>query len=508
MRRPWSRTVPDGAWDVVVVGSGIAGLTTAAMLSKKGLRVLVLEQHHTPGGLIQTFTRGPFRFDTGLHVLGELEPDGLPARLFDALSDGAIRFASLGPLVDRLHTDAGIIDLPAGAAAVAEALEARFPGSRRGVRAYLDAAERGSRDAGLALLARHLPSAMGGVLDGQSVARGEQILARTAEDWLDEWLPAGPVRDVLAVRGGYHGTPLGQASAGAHAAVTHHYTAGAWTPVPDARTITRGLCGTVARAGGWTAVGQPVVAVDCAAGRVSGVRLADGRTVPTGRVVAAMPVHRALDLVDGPYEWSAPLRALPMSLSHVGLYLGLDRDPVAFGATRASHWAAFDDPEVQGIYARFPTVGGPGPHRATVTAVVAGPIDAQVGRHGGRPASYRARKAAIQERLLARTAEILPGIESAIVLAELSTPATTEHFAAAPSGAMYGLAASVERFTCPELRATTPIEGFFLGGTDVGMSGVIGGLMAGVHSAVAVHPRAVSLLARARVGDRPRRRAW
>lgn len=53
------------ALDAVVIGSGIGGLTTAALLSKAGKRVLVLEQHDTAGGCTHTFQKKGFEFDVG-----------------------------------------------------------------------------------------------------------------------------------------------------------------------------------------------------------------------------------------------------------------------------------------------------------------------------------------------------------------------------------------------------------------------------------------------------------
>lgn len=63
--------------ETLIVGGGLAGLTAGAYLSRAGKKTLLLEKSSSCGGLVQTFQRDGFTFDTGPRALGNagiLEP--------------------------------------------------------------------------------------------------------------------------------------------------------------------------------------------------------------------------------------------------------------------------------------------------------------------------------------------------------------------------------------------------------------------------------------------------
>ncbi len=66
---------------VVIIGGGLGGLFTGAILSKEGFDVVVLEKNTTVGGGLQTFKRFGETFDTGMHVIGGMQEGGNVRRI-------------------------------------------------------------------------------------------------------------------------------------------------------------------------------------------------------------------------------------------------------------------------------------------------------------------------------------------------------------------------------------------------------------------------------------------
>ena len=116
--------------DVVVIGSGIGGLSTGILLAKAGFTVTVLEKNRQPGGMMRGYTRQGLECPVGVHYLGALGSGQILRRFFDFLDvSSEIELERMGRtgVIDRYIFDDLTFDLPEGMDAYEKNLRAAFP---------------------------------------------------------------------------------------------------------------------------------------------------------------------------------------------------------------------------------------------------------------------------------------------------------------------------------------------------------------------------------------------
>ncbi len=510
--RPWSHEIPDGPWDYIVIGSGIGGMASAAMLSKLGRRVLVLEQHNIPGGFTQMFKRPGYRWDVGVHIVGEMSEASYPGRLLQTLTDGRLQWQPVGEFYDEFNFPDGFsIQLPDTPEAFRETLIDAFPEERSAVDEYLMITRTAARSTAKALQVRAMPRLLPTSGRKRATATAQEYMSATTAEVLASLTSDPRLRAVLAAQWGYYGATPARSSFAMHALMVRHFLHGAYYPVGGASSIAPALLTTVADGGGWTAVRHTVDQIVTRRGTVTGVRLASGAEIAAKRVIStagAIPTSNLLEAglpgSQAPYREAGP--------AHVSLYIGFKGDIGAKGAKRYCQWY-YDswDMEIAGwdvdpdrtpgrtpvMFCSFPSLKDPqhdpGPElRNTGEAITFVPWDAfgrwQGSRWKKRGAEYDAFKTELTDRLLQQYLDEYPDLAPFVDHVEMSTPLSTNHFAASPQGSIYGLGTAPERFADQSLVPRSEVKGLYLGGADASAPGIAGALGGGVLAAAAAEP--------------------
>jgi len=119
----------DDSWDAIVIGSGIGGLATAALLSLyAGKRVLVLERHYTAGGYTHVFHRPGYEWDVGLHYIGRVQDQTSRSRkAFDLVTNGQLKWEPMPDVYDRFVIGSQEYEFVSGAERLRDRLNDYFP---------------------------------------------------------------------------------------------------------------------------------------------------------------------------------------------------------------------------------------------------------------------------------------------------------------------------------------------------------------------------------------------
>jgi len=125
-------------YDVIIIGSGLGGLTAGAKLAKEGKRILLLEQHDRAGGCATTFRRKDFTMEVGLHEMDGLHPADGKNKIFDELGVFAlVDFVPVPEFYRFLHRDTDLV-MPHDKEAAMDMLKSNFPNETDGIDAYFE----------------------------------------------------------------------------------------------------------------------------------------------------------------------------------------------------------------------------------------------------------------------------------------------------------------------------------------------------------------------------------
>ncbi len=505
----------NGPYDALVIGSGIGGLTTAAMLSATGKKVLVLEQHYTAGGYTHAYDRNGYEWDVGVHYIGDVgEHPTMTRRIFDFITAGKLHWAPMDDTYDRICIGEEQFDLRAGRQAFIDELVKHFPAERENIERYLARLNEVAKSMQRIAMEKLFPGWCGPFLRLWRKLRDPSWLNKTTREVLAEITGNEKLISVLTGQWGDNGMAPAQSSFIIHALIAKHYLYGGYYPVGGASKISETIIPQIQASGGDVFTYAKVETILLQGNKVRGIRMSDGTEIEAPIVISGAGVFNTFErlLPQSASErlgYLHDLKTVSPSMSHLCLYIGLEKTAEELQLPKTNYWLytsenyeedmqAFlqdSNKDIPLAYISFPSAKDPTftqryPGRATIEIVAPANYDWFAQWHdkpwGKRGEDYEALKEAFSLRLLEHLYKHFPHLRGQVDYYELSTPLSTDYFCFYPRGEIYGLDHDPERFEQRWLRPKTRLQGLYLTGQDVMSCGVAGAMISGVLTAQSI----------------------
>lgn len=476
--------LPEGHFDVLVIGSGMGGLTAALLLLREGFKVCVVEQHYRPGGCLHRFFRKRIPFDTGFHYLGGLDEGGTLNQYF--------KFLGVRDRISIHHLDKDGFDvlrfpgyefkIPAGWPAFTQRLIEEFPRERDAIVKFSDACQYVCRES-----------------FAYSFTKPDEELGRFAAVTLGGYLRSLEVserlRAVLCGQSFLYGVPPEETPFELHAHVIDSMLQGPAGVDGGGEALAQTMVKAIREHGGIVRTRTPVTALETKDGKIVSARIAKGDPIHARMFISNAHPHHTLDLLpEGTFKPAYVNRVRDMKngiaciagyfLSdaaeapkrNFNMYINPSWDIDRSYTTNGFGAGQSDD---KAVFVTFPSdreKTWPFPRMVLTLGIMPWQEVAQFSgtRTKERGDAYAALKAKHGERLQRTIEEYLPDQAGHLKVAEISTPLTNRDYTRTGDGAMYGLRHGMDRWGKYALGTRTKVPNLLLTGHSVLMPGVVG----------------------------------
>ncbi|KAJ9448604.1 Prolycopene isomerase [Diplonema papillatum] len=506
--------------DAIVIGSGMGGLSCAALLARAGKRVIVLEQHpDVCGGCTHEFSLGGYKFDSGLHytvpwngpllqLTGFKKQKDVPQ--FELLGDGTGTFDNVyigdAPAFPIKHKEGHLGEL-----------RRMFPDEQKAIDEYLKLSDYGIRVTQVCVFARLLPKWLQGLYWRLIPEAWLAPMRKTAKDVLDSLTDNKKLKSLLCGLWIDSGSRPDVATFMMEAAVFRGLPQeGGCYPRGGSETLAECLVAVIDEWGGR-------VLIDAKVGQINyndkleacGVTLMDGTSISSEIVVSAAGYHNTFDRLSPDSvlrKYSIPKKLVPDSAGFVMANIGMKGSPSDLGITNTNTWYLpatadgdifpcivdfYNDPNESKVdpplMFTFPSVKDQSAGDDKTSCQILLYMDStpfadwKEQPSGARGSDYTDLKKVWEDKLTKLLYRFYPKTEGRIDFFDLSTPLSIAHYLNSVGGASVGLDVVPDRFFKPEIRKhldpVTAVPNLYLTGHDTTLPGVVMAQIAGVITA-------------------------
>lgn len=472
-------------YDVVVVGAGNGGLTSALRLAKSGLSVMLLERHNIPGGCATSFIRGRFEFEVALHQLSGLGTEEFPGPLRGMLSELGVMdrldFVRMDNLYRVVVPGSLDIRLEADRMAATAALKEQFPNQADNIDGFFN------------LLYEYCTQWINVVFMHDPEASREKYptyfkyALKSTQEVFDEFFKDPRLQTALGIYWSYMGLPPSQLSFGMFAVTLWAYIEfKPWHLKGGSQALSNALLNAFLDAGGDVRFNCGAQKITVQNGAVKSVVTDEGDEIATNRVVSnAGTATTYIDLIDSDQvpEWQMrELGTRTVGTSFVTLFMGFDCEPGELGIEQTTNFI-LADMDAERAYRKTKTLEAPeytlltcydvddpdfSPEGACQVSLVALAYADQW--MAIPPTQYFETKMAYADKMLDLVSRVFPDLRNHIEEIDVGTPLTHMRYLGHPGGAAYGFDQHAKDTRLFASRRS-PVEGLFHVGAWSGSGG-------------------------------------
>ena len=470
---------PSSLKDVLIIGSGIGGLTTSIILAKLGYQVTVIEKNKLPGGLTRSYKRNGIECSIGVHYLGSLGKGQILRKFFDyfdVTSKIPVERMGQNGVIDRYLFDTGFIktgnfDFPEGFDAYEHNLKCTFPKEQKQISTILEPIRQTAEKLhSLDLLYSTQNDLM--LLD-QSKPLGE-ILAK---------LNCSPgLKSVLGVPSCWLGVPAEECPAFYHNMALVSYLSSSWRLKCSGSHMADVFAERLISLGGSIIYGDKVKEILVGSRIVNGVRLKSGRVLKAPLVIGALHPKVVLDMLpDGAVKPSYRKRIsnLKNTFGIFCVHAELDaahHKEIPYNIFNISTDKYGNIPDLKYYQIRKSEKS----EINLLSILTSGKSELwskwENTVTGNRDKDYVAEKEKHSIELINEAQETLGPFKGLKIL-DVYTPLTLRDWVNSPEGSAYGVLRSSSQLLATSLLNRTSVKGLFLAGQNVVAPGVIGTIM-------------------------------
>jgi phytoene dehydrogenase-like protein len=466
--------------NIVVIGSGVGGLSAGIILSLLNYFVTIVEKNPLPGGLMRSYRRGGIDCPVGVHYVGALgaqEPLGKMFRILGIpVEDLFTRMGESG-IIDRYIFDDFVFDLPVSIDDFEKSLKSTFP----------------AETVALDVILKNLREIAGRMLDPSFLLnQGEPFqnmdFFQPMGEFLDKLDVSTDLRTILAMPCHLIGVELAQCPMIFHHMVLAGYLFSSWRLKVSGSTMADVFTRRFQELGGKLILNDGCDKIILDEGEVAGARLNSGTLLSADTVVAAVHPKILLDLLE-PDALKSSYRQRILNLKETEGVIAIQISVDASAHPEIDHniYQRYTDEKGLSEEGIFYQLRRSNNKDVNLVSSFTTSLYSEWSRwentiSGKRGKDYEEKKLSIGQNLLQKANEVFGGLKNARIL-DIFTPLTLRDYVNCPEGSCYGVLRSSGQLLKVASLSKPPISGLFLAGQNAVAPGVLGTILGSFNAA-------------------------